>query len=70
MIRARRLLKPKWLSRQPNRNPKYSYLQVLNDSYYYEDCAQKKYEDQQSSFRKKSSFRKYVINIDLSNWIK
>lgn len=39
---------------------------VLNDGYYYEDVVPKKYEDRSKVPFAKSSFKKYVINIDLS----
>lgn len=39
---------------------------VLNDGYYYEDLVPKKYEDRSKVPFAKSSFKKYVINIDLS----
>ncbi len=39
---------------------------VLNDGYYYEDITPKKYEDRANLPFAKSSFKKYIINIDLS----
>jgi len=39
---------------------------VLNDGYYYEDILPKKYEDWNKMPFAKSSFKKYIINIDLS----
>jgi lipopolysaccharide export system permease protein len=39
---------------------------VLNDGYYYEDIIPKKYEDRDKIPFAKSSFKKYIINIDLS----
>ncbi|RZJ31495.1 MAG: YjgP/YjgQ family permease [Flavobacterium sp.] len=39
---------------------------VLNDGYYYEDIKPKKYEDRNKMPFAKSSFKKYIINIDLS----
>jgi lipopolysaccharide export system permease protein len=39
---------------------------VLNDGYYYEDITPKKYEDRSKVPFAKSTFKKYVINIDLS----
>jgi lipopolysaccharide export system permease protein len=39
---------------------------VLNDGYYYEDIVPKKYEDRSKFPFAKSSFKRYVINIDLS----
>jgi lipopolysaccharide export system permease protein len=39
---------------------------VLNDGYYYEDIKPKKFEDRYKIPFAKSSFKKYVINIDLS----
>jgi lipopolysaccharide export system permease protein len=39
---------------------------VLNDGYYYEDIIPKKYEDRSKMPFAKSSFKRYVINIDLS----
>jgi len=39
---------------------------VLNDGYYYEDLVPKKYEDRNKIPFAKSSFKKYIINIDLS----
>jgi len=39
---------------------------VLNDGYYYEDVIPKKYEDRKKVPFAKSSFKKYIINIDLS----
>ncbi|MDD5149366.1 MAG: LptF/LptG family permease [Flavobacterium sp.] len=39
---------------------------VLNDGYYYEDILPKKYEDWSKMPFAKSSFKKYIINIDLS----
>ena len=39
---------------------------VLNDGYYYEDVVPKKYEDRKKVPFAKSSFKKYIINIDLS----
>ncbi|KIA86460.1 LptF/LptG family permease [Flavobacterium sp. AED] len=48
-------------------NDKSSILQlVLNDGYYYEDIVPKKFEDRGKMPFAKSSFKKYVINIDLS----
>jgi lipopolysaccharide export system permease protein len=48
-------------------NDKSSILQlVLNDGYYYEDIVPKKFEDRDKMPFAKSSFKKYVINIDLS----
>ncbi|MFV5697741.1 LptF/LptG family permease [Flavobacterium sp. ZT3R17] len=48
-------------------NDKSSILQlVLNDGYYYEDIVPKKFEDRSKMPFAKSSFKKYVINIDLS----
>ncbi|RMA73017.1 LptF/LptG family permease [Flavobacterium weaverense] len=46
---------------------KSSILQlVLNDGYYYEDIVPKKYEDRNKMPFAKSSFKKQIINIDLS----
>jgi lipopolysaccharide export system permease protein len=39
---------------------------VLNDGYYYEDIVPKKYEDRSKMPFAKSSFKKQIINIDLS----
>jgi lipopolysaccharide export system permease protein len=39
---------------------------VLNDGYYYEDIIPKKFEDRSKLPFAKSSFKKYIINIDLS----
>jgi lipopolysaccharide export system permease protein len=39
---------------------------VLNDGYYYEDVIPKKYEERRRIPFAKSSFKKYIINIDLS----
>ncbi|MDI5897621.1 LptF/LptG family permease [Flavobacterium yafengii] len=39
---------------------------VLNDGYYYEDIVPKKYEDRNKMPFAKSSFKKQIINIDLS----
>lgn len=39
---------------------------VLKDGYYYEDIIPKKYEDRKKLPFAKSSFKKYIINIDLS----
>jgi len=39
---------------------------VLNNGYYYEDIIPKKYEDRSRVPFAKSSFKKYIINIDLS----
>ena len=39
---------------------------VLKDGYYYEDIVPKKYEDRKKLPFAKSSFKKYIINIDLS----
>ncbi|MBP6760141.1 MAG: LptF/LptG family permease, partial [Flavobacterium sp.] len=39
---------------------------VLNDGNYYEDVVTKKYEDRNKVPFAKSSFKKYIINIDLS----
>lgn len=48
-------------------NEKSNNLQlVLNDGYYYEDLVPKKYEDRIKMPFAKSSFKKYIINIDLS----
>jgi lipopolysaccharide export system permease protein len=48
-------------------NEKSSTLKlVLNDGYYYEDIVPKKYEDRDKIPFAKSSFKKYIINIDLS----
>ena len=48
-------------------NEKSSILQlVLNDGYYYEDIIPKKYEDRSKMPFAKSTFKKYIINIDLS----
>jgi lipopolysaccharide export system permease protein len=38
----------------------------LNDGYYYEDIVPKKYEERSKMPFAKSSFKKYIINIDLS----
>ena len=44
-----------------------NYLQLeLYDGYYYEDIHPKKYEDRQRLPFAKSSFKKYIINIDLT----
>lgn len=46
---------------------KSSILQlVLNDGYYYEDIVPKNYEDRIKNPFAKSSFKKYIINLDLS----
>ena len=46
---------------------KSSILQlVLNDGFYYEDLVPKKYEDRKKLPFAKSSFKKYIINIDLT----
>jgi lipopolysaccharide export system permease protein len=46
---------------------KSSILQlILKDGYYYEDLVPKKYEDRKKLPFAKSSFKKYVINIDLT----
>ena len=46
---------------------KSSILQlVLNNGYYYEDITPKKYEDRSKMPFAKSTFKKYIINIDLS----
>ena len=46
---------------------KSSILQlVLNDGYYYEDLVPKKYEERKKLPFAKSSFKKYIINIDLT----
>lgn len=46
---------------------KSSILQlILKDGYYYEDLVPKKYEDRKKLPFAKSSFQKYVINIDLT----
>ena len=46
---------------------KSSILQlVLNSGYYYEDIIPKKYEDRSKMPFAKSTFKKYIINIDLS----
>lgn len=48
-------------------NEQSSTLQlILNNGYYYEDIIPKKYEDRSKVPFAKSSFKKYVINIDLS----
>ncbi|MFE3867067.1 LptF/LptG family permease [Flavobacterium sp. LS2P90] len=48
-------------------NEKSSILQlVLNNGYYYEDITPKKYEDRIKMPFAKSTFKKYIINIDLS----
>ncbi|SCX84554.1 lipopolysaccharide export system permease protein [Flavobacterium caeni] len=39
---------------------------VLNDGYYYEDIIPKKYEEKKKMPFAKSSFKKYIINLDLS----
>lgn len=39
---------------------------VLKDGYYYEDLVPKKYEERKNLPFAKSSFKKYIINIDLS----
>ena len=39
---------------------------VLNDGYYYEDLTPKKLEDKYKLPFAKSSFKKYIINLDLS----
>ncbi len=39
---------------------------VLNDGYYYEDIKPKRYEDRDKIPFAKSSFKKYIINIDLA----
>src|SRR5690606_34137729 len=39
---------------------------ILKDGYYYEDIVPKKYEDRNKLLFAKSSFRQYVINMDLS----
>lgn len=39
---------------------------ILNNGYYYEDVIPKKYEDRSKFPFAKSSFKKYIINIDLS----
>ena len=39
---------------------------VLNDGYYYEDMTAKRYEDRNKLPFAKSSFKKYIINLDLS----
>ncbi len=39
---------------------------VLNDGYYYEDMTPKRYEDRNKLPFAKSSFKKYIINLDLS----
>lgn len=39
---------------------------VLNDGYYYEDIVPKKYEERRKIPFAKSSFKKYIINIDLT----
>ncbi|MFV7235361.1 LptF/LptG family permease [Flavobacterium sp. ZB4R12] len=39
---------------------------VLNNGYYYEDIVPKKYEERSKMPFAKSSFKKYIINIDLS----
>ncbi|PWA04586.1 LptF/LptG family permease [Flavobacterium psychrotolerans] len=39
---------------------------VLNDGFYYEDIVPKKYEERKNLPFAKSSFKKYIINIDLS----
>ncbi len=48
-------------------NNKSSILKlVLNDGYYYEDIIPKKYEERNKLPFAKSSFKKYIINLDLS----
>lgn len=48
-------------------NEQSSILQlVLNNGYYYEDIVPKKYEDRSKMPFVKSSFKKHIINIDLS----
>lgn len=48
-------------------NDKSNILQlVLNDGYYYEDVVPKKYEEKRKLPFAKSSFKKYIINLDLS----
>jgi lipopolysaccharide export system permease protein len=48
-------------------NEKSSILQlVLNNGYYYEDITPKKYEERSKMPFAKSTFKKYIINIDLS----
>ena len=48
-------------------NDKSNILQlVLNDGYYYEDVVPKKYEEKKKMPFAKSSFKKYIINLDLS----
>lgn len=48
-------------------NEKSSILKlVLNDGYYYEDINPKKYEDKKKLPFAKSSFKQYIINLDLS----
>jgi lipopolysaccharide export system permease protein len=48
-------------------NDKSNILQlVLNDGYYYEDVVPKKYEERKKLPFAKSSFKKYIINLDLS----
>src|SRR5690606_12408436 len=39
---------------------------VLKDGYYYEDIVPKKYEDRKKLPFAKSSFKQYIINMDLS----
>lgn len=39
---------------------------ILNDGYYYEDLTPKKFEDRNKLPFAKSSFKKYIINLDLS----
>lgn len=39
---------------------------ILNDGYYYEDIVPKKYEERNKLPFAKSSFKKYIINLDLS----
>ncbi|MBF2709088.1 LptF/LptG family permease [Flavobacterium soyangense] len=39
---------------------------VLNDGYYYEDITPKKYEDRSKVPFAKSTFKRYILNIDLS----
>ena len=48
-------------------NEKSNILQlILNDGYYYEDLVPKKYEDRKKLPFAKSSFKKYIINLDLA----
>lgn len=48
-------------------NEKSSILKlVLNDGYYYEDIVPKKYEEKKKLPFAKSSFKQYIINLDLS----